>query len=380
MIRYPQLYSPNLTWGAGLSLVQGFSWTETLDEIPTAELTVSLEDNVVLYSALCGYWVHLWDGSRDMGFYRIRSREIAYHDQGGTVTLQLDRGECTLLDDMVPGVSKIQPQWLIPHQSYAATSGQVAAQLLSTYQGLVDSFAPWTLVNAITFFNRDVYWRGENANLLSALYGAAGQCSGDWRLIFDCTDPGGSWTITRGTCGTETAIIQTGRNLLSLRVTEDSLASYARVYPTGTDEDGNEINISSVNSGVKYLQNTGTAGMRGVGHIELDCTDPQTLKDKAGEILALCSAPRVTYELSCVDLYPETGDPNDLILPGKAVRIIDTAKQIDVTAICESVSKSDAWNRPGEMSVTLRTGTRRQKTLIETLADKTLETGGTTLG
>ena len=101
---------------------------------------------------------------------------------------------------------------------------------------------------------------------------------------------------------------------------------------------------------------------------------------KAGEILALCCTPRVTYELSCVDLYPETGDPSDLILPGKAVKVIDGANNISVTAVCESVSKSDAWNRPGEMSVTLRTGTRRQKSLIETLADKALETGSTTLG
>ena len=378
-MHYPQLHADDLTWLGGLSLVQGLSWTETLDEIPTAELTLSRED-IRTANAACGSWVHLWDGDRDMGFYRIRSREIAYHEQGGIVTLQLDRGECTLLDDLVPGVSTIQPQWLIPRQTYAATAGQVAANLLSTYQGLVDGFAPWSLVNEVTFFNRDVYWRGENANLLSALYGAAAQCSGDWKLTFDCTDPNGSWTVTRGACGTETAVVLAGRNLISLRVTEDASAAYARIYPTGTDSDGNEINISSVNSGVKYLQNTSTAGIRGVGHIELDCMDPQTLKNKANEILALCSAPRVTYELSCVDLYPETGDPSDLILPGKAVKIIDTKNNINLTAICESVSKPDAWNRPGEMSVTLRTGTRRQKSLIETLADKALETGGTTLG
>jgi hypothetical protein len=120
--------------------------------------------------------------------------------------------------------------------------------------------------------------------------------------------------------------IRYAKNLKSITRT----ANYdiiTRLYPFGQDD----LDISSVNNGVKYLEDFSYTSNIYVGiYQNQDISDPQELKDKASEVLSKLCKPRYTYRVQIVDLrtLPEYSH-EDFIL-GDLVDVIDEQLGINV--------------------------------------------------
>jgi phage minor structural protein len=102
-----------------------------------------------------------------------------------------------------------------------------------------------------------------------------------------------------------------------------------RLYPFGE----NDLDISSVNSGVKYLENFSYTGNAYVGiYQNQDIDNPQELKDKATEVLAKLCQPRYTYRVDMVDLRTLPEYQHEDFALGDMVDIIDEDMGVNVRA------------------------------------------------
>jgi len=105
-----------------------------------------------------------------------------------------------------------------------------------------------------------------------------------------------------------------------------------RLYPFGE----NELDISSVNDGVKYVENFSYTDKIYVGvYQDQSIYDPQSLKDKAIEVLEKLSRPRYTYHVRIADLrtLPEYSHEDFKI--GDLVDVIDEELETNVRARIE---------------------------------------------
>jgi len=102
-----------------------------------------------------------------------------------------------------------------------------------------------------------------------------------------------------------------------------------RLYPFGE----NDLDISSVNNGVKYLENFSYTPNIYVGiYQNQDIDDPQELKDKATEVLAKICQPRYTYRVGMVDLRTLPEYSHEGFALGDMVDVIDEELGINVRA------------------------------------------------
>jgi len=102
-----------------------------------------------------------------------------------------------------------------------------------------------------------------------------------------------------------------------------------RLYPFGE----NDLDISSVNGGVKYLENFSYTTNVYVGiYQNQDIDDPQELKDKATEALAKLCKPRYTYRVRMVDLRTLPEYAHEDFALGDMVDVIDEELSINVRA------------------------------------------------
>jgi len=109
-------------------------------------------------------------------------------------------------------------------------------------------------------------------------------------------------------------------------------ASYkliTRLYPFGE----NDLDIASVNDGVKYLENFDFSPNVYVGlYQNQDISDPQELKDKGIEALEKLSRPRYTYRVGLVDLRTLPEYSHETFECGDVADVIDEPLGFDVRA------------------------------------------------
>lgn len=102
-----------------------------------------------------------------------------------------------------------------------------------------------------------------------------------------------------------------------------------RLYPFGE----NDLDIASVNGGVKYLENYSYTSNVYVGiYQNQDIADPQELKDKATEVLAKICKPRYTYRVRLVDLRTLPEYSHEDFALGDMADVIDEDLEINVRA------------------------------------------------
>jgi phage minor structural protein len=129
---------------------------------------------------------------------------------------------------------------------------------------------------------------------------------------------------------------RTGKNNVEIKKSTDSKELCTRLYPYGQDD----LDITSVNGGIAYLDSQYISNYDYIHtrHIDYsDIEDPTELKNKA---LAEFSTeekdgidkPKVTYEVSIVELKKLSGYQFETFALGDTVRIIDEDLNIDVNA------------------------------------------------
>lgn len=139
---------------------------------------------------------------------------------------------------------------------------------------------------------------------------------------------------------TSNQVIEFGSNILSIEEYIDASDVYTVIIPFGKqDDNGNRVNITSVNNGPDFIESS--QGVSLFGRIDRsvvwdDVTDPNVLKQQAQSVLNSAIEMATTITISAVDLH--LIDVNtDAIQLGDWVRVISPPHGIDSDFLCSKV-------------------------------------------
>lgn len=139
---------------------------------------------------------------------------------------------------------------------------------------------------------------------------------------------------------TSNQVIEFGSNILSIEEYIDASDVYTVIIPFGKqDDNGNRVNITSVNNGSDYIESSQGASL--FGRIDRsvvwdDVTDPNVLKRQAQSVLNSAIEMATTITISAVDLHLIDVD-TDAIQLGDWVRVISPPHGIDSDFLCSKV-------------------------------------------
>lgn len=135
--------------------------------------------------------------------------------------------------------------------------------------------------------------------------------------------------------------IEFGQNLIDIKTTIKADDIFTVIIPLGSaDEEGNKLDIKSVNDGLDYLEHS--EGISQFGRIVRmvewsDVTLPENLKRKAQQMLDNSVQFEKTLELSSADLSGIKENINSFHL-GTKVRVISKPHNIDLTMLVQRLS------------------------------------------
>lgn len=139
---------------------------------------------------------------------------------------------------------------------------------------------------------------------------------------------------------TSNQVIEFGSNILSIEEYIDASDVYTVIIPFGKqDDNGNRVNITSVNNGSDFIESSQGASL--FGRIDRsvvwdDVTDPNILKQQAQSVLKSAIEMATTITISAVDLHLIDVD-TDAIQLGDWVRVISPPHGIDSDFLCSKV-------------------------------------------
>ena len=135
-------------------------------------------------------------------------------------------------------------------------------------------------------------------------------------------------------------VIEFGSNILSIEEYIDASDVYTVIIPFGKqDDNGNRVNISSVNNGLDWIKSP--QGISLFGRIDRsvvwdDVTDPNVLKQQAQSVLKSAIEMATTITISAVDLHLINVN-TDAIQLGDWVRVISPPHGIDSDFLCSKM-------------------------------------------
>lgn len=208
----------------------------------------------------------------------------------------------------------------------------------------------------------------EQENLLNAVYSVPKCFTTPYYWDFDTT--GTKWKLHLRKIKTSINpeyYIRAKQNLLSQGSEQENSTICTRIYPLGYGEGVNQLNISSVNDGVPYLQNDTAIAQYGV--IEKVLVDRRfenaaSLKAYAQTVLDGLSIPAYSRSFDVADLYPITGQEINNARVGKICKLTEDGT---IAYITKTVRVLDD---PGNLQIELSTKATDVASTIADLADR----------
>lgn len=135
--------------------------------------------------------------------------------------------------------------------------------------------------------------------------------------------------------------IEFGKNLLDLTEYIDASGIYTRIIPLGkTDDEGNRLDISSVNDGKNYLSSAEGENLFGIITVTAsnnDIEDAAGLKEYGQTLLDKAISETLTITIKAVDLK-RAGVDVEAIDVGKYVRVLSLPHNIDDHYLCTKIT------------------------------------------
>ena len=332
------------------------AYTLTHNDLWTASFTLPSGDPK---NSLCQAHnlVHLPDGARDTGLYRIIGMPSGEETAaGGVKTYSLEHVMATLLDDVLFGYHEI------------GGPGVTTAQVI---QYILDQQHTERWVLGECEYSDQFAYKFENTSLLSALLSLGNVLTDEYTWVFDTsTTP---WTVSlKHADATPGGGIHYLRNMVGVEKEMDASTLVTRLYMLGYGEGVNQLTIRDINGGVPYIDADTKSVWGGKSSVYADSRieDAATLKARGVALLNRLKNPYISYTASAVDLTRLTGQEWDKHMPGKLVRVLDGEHGIDFDARIVSIAKSDVRGRPGEIDITIANAPRDAADSINTLADR----------
>ncbi len=297
-------------------------------------------------NALCSMfnYIEIHDGDERIDLFRIIGID---HERSDEVikTYTCEHVLATLLNDV-----------LFQYHQFGGT-GINTADVLDYILGY-QTTDNWVL--GTCEFARQFEYNWENENLLAALFAVPNCFDSDYLWTWDTTVY--PWVLNLVSPGTDIkSEIRYAKNLIGIKKTQDATPTANRIYALGYGEGVNQLTISSINSGVPYVEDAGSIALYGlIPTILVDSRFEvaENLKAFAEQILAQSKEPYTSYEISAIDLHRLTGDTFSQFRPGEFIRVVDTEDNITVTTMIVTVEKGDFLGDPGAVTVTLANKTQ----------------------
>lgn len=301
--------------------------------------------------------VHLPDGARDTGLYRIIGMPSGEETAaGGVKTYSLEHVMATLLDDVLFGYHEI------------GGPGVTTAQVI---QYILDQQHTERWVLGECEYSDQFAYKFENTSLLSALLSLGNVLTDEYTWVFDTS--ASPWTVSlKHADATPGCGIHYRRNMVEVEKEMDASTLVTRLYMLGYGEGVNQLTIRDINGGVPYIDadTKNVWGVKSSVYADTRIEDAATLKARGVALLNRLKNPYISYTASAVDLTRLTGQEWDKHMPGKLVRVLDGEHGIDFDARIVSIAKSDVRGRPGEIDITIANAPRDAADSINTLADR----------
>jgi len=303
-MKMPILLSGHTMVPAGVLRPQSFQLTLRADGLSGGSMVLDEENPAVSI----GDWVQVWAPNGEMCVMYAKNVRRDYITNLRTVALEHTFG-------LLAGMT------VFGEVTAATMAGSASAETCTVYQAITyllgqQTETLWAMAAADCDFNDAQGWKFTNSDIysdLNSLTDAIMNCQ--WE--FDQTSL--PWALKLKQYPTTASMeMRRNRNLETLQITQDRSGMYTRVYPTGK----NNLNISSVNSSVPYLdQNTATYGV--IANVITDSTigSAALLKAWAQKQLANNCKPRYTVSISGYELSRSTGEDLDRLRIGRVCRV-----------------------------------------------------------
>ena len=278
--------------------------------------------------------VHLSDGARDTGLYRIIGMPSGEETAaGGVKTYSLEHVMATLLDDVLFGYHEI------------GGPGVTTAQVI---QYILDQQHTERWVLGECEYSDQYAYKFENTSLLSALLSLGNVLTDEYTWVFDTS--ASPWTVSlKHADATPGCGIHYRRNMVEVEKEMDASTLVTRLYMLGYGEGVNQLTIRDINGGVPYIDadTKNVWGVKSSVYADTRIEDAATLKARGVALLNRLKNPYISYTASAVDLTRLTGQEWDKHMPGKLVRVLDGEHGIDFDARIVSIAKGDVRGTAG---------------------------------
>lgn len=131
----PTIHDTSLQMLGTLDTASGIGYTLNLNDLSTGSFTLAAEDPA---NGLCmpGSFVHMYDGDRDLGWWRISGMPNGNGLPGGTNQYNIEHAAATLMDDIIAVSSKGTRTW----------SSKTLGAILSSIMGM-QSVTRWAITD-----------------------------------------------------------------------------------------------------------------------------------------------------------------------------------------------------------------------------------------
>lgn len=326
------------------------SYTKNLNLLWTGSFSLPLTDPKNKYCRALR-WVEMWDGSDYVGLFRIIPSSSTKNANTKSVTYQLEHILSTLIDDVMAGWHEI------------GNIGVYTPAVLRYVLGFQSS-PRWALYQCQ--FQRQFLYGWENENLLAALLSVPQSFTEPYRWDFNTQVT--PWQLSLNAVNrAPVAEIRYRKNQIGITKTEDPTQLCTRLIPLGYGEGVNQLDITSVNNGVKYLEadTVNTYGVITRFFIDRRYQNADSLKAAAQAMLDELKTPYISYTVDAVqDVSLRRASVGDY------VRVIDDEDGVDFLTQVISINKPDVYGAPDNIKITLATKARDVASSIADLADR----------
>jgi len=329
-VDYIRVYDKDLKLLANLENAFNVGYELRLNEVWKASFKLPVSDPKAQYCQPFNF-VEIFDNGERVELFRIMPYDAERTTDGNIMNFECEHVLATLLDD---------PLFKL-HELLSMTTTQVIQYILSK-----QTVSRWQL--GTCGFNRGFDYKYENDNLLNALFSVPKLFTGEYQWTFDTTSY--PWTINLIEPSTTVeAYIRYRKNLQGIKKTVDPTNLITRIYPLGSGEGVNQLDITKENGGVPYLDadTIGTWGIISKVWVDKRYERADSLKSAGSTILEQCKNPLITYAVEVVDMHLITNDPIDKFRLGAMVGTYDDEMNIDIVTRVTSKSKGDVFGDPG---------------------------------
>lgn len=330
----------NREYTAILDNAYNVSYEKIENQIGNIEFTMPLDDpkNDSLQELL---WVELTDNEDEyIGLYRVMPSTIQKDASNNKIIYTATHALGTLIDSVLFGYHELVNRKTVDVINYVLGKQTTKHWVLKRCE-----------------FTRYFSYAWENENgLADALFSIPAAFDEDYVWEWDTQVYPFELSLVRPQ--TEVvARIQEGYNMQGFEIEKDPNNLVNRVFPLGSGEGINQINIKSVNNGISYVEDKDSVEKYGlVEYIWVDqrFTIPQALKDNALNMLERWSTPKITWTVNAADLMKLTDEPLliDNLRIGNIV-MINTNDYGSVNLRIKREAKSDVFGAPQNLQLDL---------------------------